>query len=45
MLPEHGHVGHAVAKLETAHAFADLIDFTDDIVAKDEGGRRDIVWG
>src|SRR6516164_10564462 len=30
---EHRHVGHTVAKLKSAHAIAELIDFPDDIVA------------
>src|SRR6516164_606885 len=33
---EHRHVGHTVAKLKSAHAIAELIDFPDDIVANYE---------
>src|SRR5215469_8587905 len=32
--PEYRHVGHAVAKLKAAYAIAELIDFTDDVVAQ-----------
>jgi hypothetical protein len=34
---EHRHVSHAVAKLKSAHAIAELIDFPDDIVAHYKG--------
>lgn len=33
---DHRHVGHAVANLKVAHAFAELIDFPDDVVAHHE---------
>ena len=34
--PDHRHIGHPVAKLKAVHANAELIDFPDYIIAKDE---------
>jgi len=33
---DHGHIGHTLAKLKSTHAIAKLIDFPDDIIAKNE---------
>jgi hypothetical protein len=33
---EDRHIGHAVAKLKAPHAIAELIDFTDDVIAQHE---------
>jgi hypothetical protein len=34
--PDHRHIGYPVAELKTVDANAELIDFPDDIIAKDE---------
>src|SRR5215831_16753834 len=34
--PDDRHIGHVVAKLKAAHAIAELIDFSDDVIAHDE---------
>jgi hypothetical protein len=31
--PDHGHIGHALAEREAAHAIPELIDFPDDVIA------------
>ena len=36
----HRQIGHTLAKLKVAHALAELIDFSDDIVARTKGSRR-----